>query len=324
MIKHSITITTTILILVAFPCLAIPSDTDESQADFQYASPEQLATLQSPFITESSGIAWGWANNAFWTHNDSGSGSYIFAFDNQGKSLARFRIHNAKSIDWEDFASFQLNNKNYLLIGDIGDNLKNKRSYNLYLVEEPIIPRKKQFRGGTINYTQTITFRYEDGPHNCESLAIDPTTQTIFLLTKEAGFYCTMYTLQLPKTPTLKTLTAKAICQVEVTAATAMDISPDGKRAVIQTYLDAFEFTRNKNQTWAQAFDNIPRQIKMPYRKQGESICFGPDGKTLYLTSENRPTPLWKIPIATNKTTNDQTPSQTPSSATSTTTSSTE
>jgi hypothetical protein len=35
----------------------------------------------------------------------------------------------------------------------------------------------------------------------------------------------------------------------------------------------------------------------MPRRRQGESICYGPDGKTLYLTSEQLPTPLWEVPV---------------------------
>jgi hypothetical protein len=34
----------------------------------------------------------------------------------------------------------------------------------------------------------------------------------------------------------------------------------------------------------------------MPLRRQGESICYGPDGRSLYLTSEKLPTPLIEIP----------------------------
>ena len=40
-----------------------------------------------------------------------------------------------------------------------------------------------------------------------------------------------------------------------------------------------------------------PREIIVPERVQGESMCFGPDGKTLYLTSENLPTPLFVVPV---------------------------
>ena len=38
-------------------------------------------------------------------------------------------------------------------------------------------------------------------------------------------------------------------------------------------------------------------EIVLPVRVQGEAICYGQDGKTLYLTSEKRPTPLWEVPV---------------------------
>ncbi len=34
----------------------------------------------------------------------------------------------------------------------------------------------------------------------------------------------------------------------------------------------------------------------MPQRNQGESVCYGADGRTLYLTSEFAPTPLLEVP----------------------------
>ena len=90
---------------------------------------------------------------------------------------------------------------------------------------------------------------------------------------------------------------AKAISTLKIPETTAMDISSDGMHAVVLTYGDAYEFVRKKDETWAQAFSREPRRIKMPPRKQGESICYGTDGKTLYLTSEYESQPLWEIPI---------------------------
>jgi len=74
-----------------------------------------------------------------------------------------------------------------------------------------------------------------------------------------------------------------------------MDISPDGRRAILGTYGHAFEFCRGKDETWAEAFSRPPRELTVPRRRQGETICFGPDGRTIYLTSEKRPTPLWEV-----------------------------
>jgi hypothetical protein len=37
--------------------------------------------------------------------------------------------------------------------------------------------------------------------------------------------------------------------------------------------------------------------LPVPWRGQGESICYGPESDTLYLTSENTPAPLWRVRI---------------------------
>ena len=72
-------------------------------------------------------------------------------------------------------------------------------------------------------------------------------------------------------------------------------LSADGRRAIVVTYGPAYEFTRREGESWAKTFARGGRRLNMPLRSQGESICYGPDGKTLYLTSERLPTPLWQI-----------------------------
>jgi hypothetical protein len=61
------------------------------------------------------------------------------------------------------------------------------------------------------------------------------------------------------------------------------------------TYLLALEYPREETETWAQAFAKEPRIIQVPPRTQGEAICYGLDSRTLYLTSEQLPAPLFKV-----------------------------
>ena len=75
-----------------------------------------------------------------------------------------------------------------------------------------------------------------------------------------------------------------------------MDVSPDGRRAVVLSYGDAYEYFRRPEEDWAAAFARGPRLLPMPERQQGEAIGYGADGRSLYLTSEKRPTPLWVVP----------------------------
>jgi hypothetical protein len=143
----------------------------------------------------------------------------------------------------------------------------------------------------------TINFRYEDGAHNCESIGVDTTTKTIYLVSKSRPSTCKVYALALPARSPKKTLVAKAIASLRIPTATAMDISPDGLRAIVATYGHAYEYIRRSDETWAVGFSRAPRVIRLPFRTQGESICFGPDGRILYLTSENPPAPLIQIPV---------------------------
>jgi hypothetical protein len=70
---------------------------------------------------------------------------------------------------------------------------------------------------------------------------------------------------------------------------------------MVATYGNLTEYVRAPGESWAAAFGRPGRTIAAPGRKQGESVCFGLDGKTLYLTSEGSPCPLLEIPVASSR-----------------------
>jgi len=263
-----------------------------------YGKARPLATLENTDIDESSGIACGRANKGvFWTHNDSGGGPRIYAFGPKGEDIAAFKLSGAINHDWEDIASFTLDRRPYLLIGDVGDNSLSRDDCSLYLVREPVLDGARRKFRGKLQVQMPIDFRYEDGPRNCEAVAFDPTSRLVLLATKSLAAGCRIYCLPLPSKPSRKVFVAKLVAAVKVPMVTAMDISPDGRRAILLTYGDAFEFGRRPGESWRQAFARPPRRIAVPARRQGEAICYGPDGKTLYLTSEKTPTPLIEVPV---------------------------
>ncbi|MBP1622896.1 MAG: hypothetical protein H6Q07_916 [Acidobacteria bacterium] len=266
----------------------------------QYGPPRELSLLKDERIDESSGIAASIRYpGAFWTHNDSGDSARVFLIDKSGKTLATVSIKGASAVDWEDIASFKLGKESYVLIADAGDNVRRRETCVLYVVREPeidIYSGVEEPSSIEAEPVLQISFSYEDGPHDCEAVAVDPTTSIIYLVSKEPGesrVYCMPFPTKESKDPNV----AKAVATLNMQFPTAMDISPDGKRAVILTYVDAYEFSRVGEEAWAQAFSREPRLIKAPARKQGESICYGPDGRTLYLTSEKEHQPLWEIPV---------------------------
>ncbi|MHB1033330.1 MAG: hypothetical protein ACYC35_05545 [Pirellulales bacterium] len=262
-----------------------------------YGKPRQLCELANRQIDESSGLACSRRTpGVFWTHNDSGDLARLFAFNLAGEDLGQCTLVGINAMDWEDMASFTIDGKAYLLIGDLGNNEYATVLHRLYLVEEPRVDPNARHAEWKTRPAQTVFVEFPAHPRNCEAMAFDPTTKTVFLIEKVSEPKCHVFTIAWPKAPSSRPQVAQDIAVLAIPTVTAMDISPDGRRAVVLTYGDAYEYTREAHEDWPKAFARAPRVLAMPKRSQGESIAYGPDGRTLYLTSENLPTPLWEVP----------------------------
>lgn len=271
--------------------------TENPSGRVAYTSGHPIATLANKTVDESSGLACSrLREGAFWTHNDSGGDARVYLFDRDGRDLGSCRLEGVDAFDWEDMASFRRDGKSYLLIGDCGNNGLAATIHVLHLIEEPPADPKTGVRTETVPVAQTIFFSFEDDHRDCEALAVDTTTDCIYFATKQRQGGTLVYELPWSKIEPQKSIPAKRIATLDIPAATAMDISPDGHRAVILTYGDAYEYQRAEAESWRDALARPARKIVMPERIQGESICYGSDGKTLYLTSEKLPTPLIEVP----------------------------
>ncbi len=300
-----------ILTLTVMGMFATSAPGLESSTAFEsriaYGDGVSLADIPCDPIKESSGLACGRnEGHLFWTHNDSGAGPILYAFNASGEIRAEVTLNGVRNQDWEDMASFSHGGSHYLMVGAIGDNDNKRTNYSIHIILEPTIPTEGPKAIISANVHTTINFMYEDGPHNCESIAMDPEDRTIYLATKhtrESGISPAIYALNWPILSTTEPVIARRMATLDLPSqATAMDIAQDGRRAVVLTYQDAYEFVRRRDETWSEAFGRSPREISMPRRLQGESICYGVgnDDKTLYLTSECRATtsqPLFMVPV---------------------------
>ncbi len=285
---------------LALAALVAPmlSAAEKPAAAIEYGQGRPVCSLANKDVDESSGVASSrLAPGVFWTHNDSGDSPRIFAFNAKGDDLAAFDIEGAINRDWEDMASFTIGKVSHLLIADTGDNGEEREQYTLYLLHEPRLDPARRGVRGKLRAEMIVDFRYEDGSHNCEAVAVDAASKTIILVTKTPIGQARVFALPLPqRVGRGEVLVAKAVAALKLPLVTAMDVSPDGLRAVVLTYGNAHEFARGAHETWSAAFAPPPRAIPMPARRQGEAICFGPDGKTLYLTSEGNPCPFLQVP----------------------------
>jgi len=261
-----------------------------------YGRPRLLAMLANPHVTESSGIAVSRRHErVLWTHNDSGDAARLYAFDLEGRDLGAWQVEGAVNRDWEDLASVQMDGQSWLVVSDTGDNLGWRAECALYLVPEPDVHEPAQ--GPRVaKGALTLRFRYEDGARDCEALAVDIPARTIYLIEKTSRPVSQVYALAWPQTQPAEVAVARKAGQAPISLATAADMSPDGLRLAVGALKAAVEFERAPGETWPQALARPPRPLPAPRRKQGESICYAWDTRTLYMTSEGSPAPLWVVP----------------------------
>ena len=254
------------------------------------ASQVQVAEVANDQITESSGLAASRANlGVLWTHNDSGDQPRLFALNQQGADLGIFHIPGIEAVDWEDLASVTVDGQHALLVADTGNNQRKRKILTLYLVAEPRVGRDRNAR-----CLQMVRFRFEDGAHDCEAVAFSTSHRSVLLATKKIAT-SDIYELRWPKPVDRKVQLARKISTVEVPFVTGMDISHDGSRLIMGTYIMGFEFRRRPDESWRKAFSRRPTVVRMPPRLQGEAVCYGAEGTSLFLTSEKRPTPLFQL-----------------------------
>jgi hypothetical protein len=268
------------------------------------SEPVQLAALEDRRVKESSGlVASRRSPGLLWTHNDSGDGPLVYAFDRAGRSRGTFRVEGAQTLDWEDIAAGPgpARGGSYLYVGDIGDNGRSREFVVVYRFPEPDLDAA-QGGGAEARATQpaeAIRLKYPDRAHNAEALAVHPTTGDIYIVTKanaEAG----VYKLAAPFEPkAVNTLTKVATLRGPDffgTLVTGADISPDGLRVALCDYAQGYELTLPEG---SKSFDDIWRQtpaaLSLGPRLQGEAVAYRLDGAALLATSEKAPTPLFEV-----------------------------
>ncbi|MCP5542418.1 MAG: hypothetical protein H7A49_00785 [Akkermansiaceae bacterium] len=263
--------------------------------------------LASPRITEASGIAASLRHpGALWIVNDSGAGPELHLVGEDGADRGSVALRNTRNRDWEDLASFEWKGRPYLLVADTGDNASKHEMCSLVVVAEPSVGKDGRLLAGNVAAAWKIDFRYEDGPRDCESVAVDPAAGTILLLSKRTAPPA-LY--ELPLVPgTQAPQTAKRIGETRAerpggtllpfgNQPTGMDVSPDASRAAIVTYNGWFLVVRGEGETWSAAFARGAVWQGPHLLPQAESIAFSRDGSEVFLTSEGTHPKLLRFPV---------------------------
>jgi len=232
---------------------------------------------------EASGLIKGRTNaDLLYTHNDSGGEAKIFIIDSLGTKKGELILENVKNRDWEEIAISRENNKNYLYVGDIGDNKAQYPHYTFYKFEEPVFhPQKTVVK---ITNIQTIKYIYDDGARDAEAFFIDPINKDIIIISKrepEVGVYKIKYPFNYDSLNV-----AEKICTIPGTWITAADINSDGSMILVKNYMNIWLYTRKNNEDINVSFSRQAKMLDYEIEPQGEAVCWDNDSKGYFTLSE--------------------------------------
>lgn len=262
--------------------------------------------IEQPALTESSGLARSHReSDLYWSHNDSGGPTALYAFDATGQTRGVLQVQPALNLDWEDMSSFVDDGVAQLLVADVGDNGAIRPLVTLYFVEEPELgPEPVEL--SSIPQRQ-FSLLYPDGPRDCEAVAVDADEGMVYLLSKRDAVP-RLY--RVPLHPLLPLPIAEALGEINIPRApadteqpetinwvTSMDFDPQFERLAAVTLTQAHIWRRAAGEDWITALQRAPQSFDLPDEAQIEAVAWTADGSALLITSEGSPTPAARIEI---------------------------
>jgi hypothetical protein len=249
---------------------------------------KRLAELTSKKLKEVSGIAASVNNPGYiWAHNDSQNSTEVFLVNTTLKISLTCKLAGVKNRDWEDIAvgPGPEEGKNYVYVGEIGDNDGKYRFKRVYRFEEPTL--QEEVKTMDIVNFDTIIFRLPK-KIDTETLMIDPSNKNLYVVSKRE-YPVHLYELEYPYS-THDTLHAKEVMSLPFTQIVAGDISDDGKQVLLKSYEYIYYWSNPSGKPLLELLKEKPEDVPYEEEPQGESITWAPDGSGFYTLSEQNVT----------------------------------
>ncbi|MCP3913068.1 MAG: hypothetical protein GY713_19200 [Actinomycetia bacterium] len=257
---------------------------------------DTTTNVDDPELDEISGLAAGRANPTLvWAVDDDASPPSVHGLGPDGSTVARVDLTGVTGRDWEDLAvgpGPDGEQQPYLHVADIGDNAAERDQIRVLRFPEPVE------LGTTAVAPDIITLVYPDGPRDAESLAVDPLTGDLILVSKER----TLGPLGVYRAPSPPvgdtTITMEWVGELDAISLrsaqplpldmgaiawggflpTALDVSSDGLVVALRTYEAVWLFARQPDQPLWIAFDSEPCEAAAAIEEQGEALALTPTG----------------------------------------------
>jgi hypothetical protein len=234
----------------------------------------------------------------FWAHNDSGNAPELYALRADGTIAATVPLRGVNLRDPEDIAVGPCaagSAQSCIYLADIGDNGARRPSVQILKVVEP------ERLDDTPLAPAILPFRYPDGPHNAESLVVDPATARVFVITKTLLSLGDVYRIDglgsREGGSAVRIRTLRAPGEFDSTT-TAADAHPSGTRLLLRTYTRAWELRSPDARAFEDVLDAEPVPVPEAPQPQGEAIAYTADGRDYLLGGEGAGSPLYLVSCA--------------------------
>lgn len=169
-------------------------------------------------------------------------------------------------------------------MGEIGDNNAQYTYKNIYRLKEPVLNNLNKGQFIVSDAVETITFNYQDGSRDAETVMVDPQTNDIYIVSKRED-QVQVYLLEYPQSLT-DTLVLPVIKTLPFTRITAGDISANGLEIVIKTHTAIYYWKRNDSESISEALTQKAKLLPYYKEPQGEAIAWLKDGSGYMTVSE--------------------------------------
>ena len=211
--------------------------------------------LDHKSLEESSGLDY-W-QGAWWTHNDSGDGAYLYrGTEPSFQGARRFEVAGATAVDWEEITTLG----DDLIVCDIGDNARARDDLMLYRVSwDP--------KSANIKLAAKYEIAYPDGPHDAEAAAeIGGVLHIISKNKNGLDGFTAVY--RFPELKEGQQNIGELVGKLEIdnrAQITAADYNPEAKKLLLLSYTRVF--------IYGEKLEGKPERSVLIYAEQCESLC---------------------------------------------------
>ncbi len=273
-----------------------PAVGEGTVCDLYDPATRELGIVSSDEIREASGIAASRRRPAYWVVNDSGNRAVLHAVGPAGDQLGSFELAGTVGFDWEDIAigPGPEPGVSYVYIGDIGDNLRLRRTISLLRFPEPDLVDPPAM----ISDIATIRLTYPDSAVDSEAFWVDPITGDVFVVTKPpAGEPAVVFRAPVDALQSSRPTPMTEVARLRLAgdgAVTAADVTSDGTVLALRGYSHVWMWART-DLAYEQTLATEPCLGPSPDEIQGEALTFVPGELTYVTLSEGADKPLNQV-----------------------------